>query len=113
MHELPIAENIRNLAVKHAEKADAEKITDIFLVIGQLSSVVDESIQFYWDMITEGTIAQGAILHFRRIPAEMKCKTCSTTFAPDGRDYICPECGGHKIEIIAGDEFFMEAIEVE
>ena len=49
MHELPIAENIKNLAVKHAEQANAEKITDIFLVIGQLSSVVDESIQFYAD----------------------------------------------------------------
>ena len=42
MHELPIAENIRNLAVKHAEKANAEKVTDIYIVIGQLSSVVDD-----------------------------------------------------------------------
>ena len=113
MHELPIAENIKDIAIKHAEQADAKRITDIFLVIGQLSSVVDDSIQFYWDLISKDTLAEGATLHFKRIPAEIRCKSCSATFAPNGRDYSCPECGGYLIEIIAGDEFFMEAIEVE
>jgi hydrogenase nickel incorporation protein HypA/HybF len=40
-------------------------------VIGRLASIVDDSIQFYWDMISEGTICQGAKLHFKRVPAEL------------------------------------------
>jgi len=39
------------------KKANASKVTGINLVIGQLSSIVDDSIQFYWDTISEGTIA--------------------------------------------------------
>ena len=46
MHELPITEGLLNLALKHANQANAQRITRLNLVIGQLASVVDDSIQF-------------------------------------------------------------------
>ena len=74
MHELAITENILNLAVEYAEQADATRVTDLHLVIGQLSSIVDDSIQFYWDIISKDTLCSGAALHFHRIPASLRCK---------------------------------------
>ena len=52
MHELAVTENILNIALTHAEKSDAARITNLYLVIGQLSSVLDDSVQFYWDLLT-------------------------------------------------------------
>ena len=47
MHELPVTESILEIALRHAQKADATRITDLHLVIGQLATLVDDSIFGY------------------------------------------------------------------
>jgi hydrogenase nickel incorporation protein HypA/HybF len=48
MHEMVVTENILNIATRHALHAGAKRVTDIHITIGQLSSIVDDSVQFYW-----------------------------------------------------------------
>jgi hydrogenase nickel incorporation protein HypA/HybF len=113
MHELPITEGLLNLALKHAEEAGATRITQLNLVIGQLSSVVDDSLQFYWDIVSKDTIAEGAKLEFQRVPAVLRCWNCNAEFTLDGYDYLCPRCGSAQVKIISGDDFRLESIEVD
>lgn len=113
MHEMAVTENILEIALRHGESANADKITDLYLVIGQLSSIVDDSVQFYWDLIAKGTPAEGAHLHFTRIQTCMKCRDCSSEFAPTDKDFSCPVCNSNRIEITAGDEFYLDSIDVE
>jgi hydrogenase nickel incorporation protein HypA/HybF len=113
MHELPVTESILSIATRHAQDAGAPRITDVYLVIGQLSSIVDDSVQFYWDILSKDTLAEGAQLHFRRIPTEMVCQNCNHRYGPEGDDLACPRCGGVNIKVVAGEEFFLEAIDVE
>ena len=101
------------IAVEHAEKANARRVTDLHIVIGDLASMVDDSIQFYWDIIAEGTIAQGARLHFQRIPGEMTCGSCGHVFAPGDGTFECPSCGSSFVRITKGDEFRVESIDVK
>jgi hydrogenase nickel incorporation protein HypA/HybF len=111
MHELMVTESLLEIALRHAREAGAIRITDLFLVIGELSSVVDDSVQFYWDIVSEGTPAEGATLHFRRIPAEMACLECGETYDPKV-DLTCPACASANVRIVSGQEFYLEAIEV-
>jgi len=113
MHELAVTESILAITLKHAEQAVAHRVTDIHLVIGQLSSIVDDSVQFYWDMISENTIAHGAALHFNRIAARMMCLTCGQEFDMQERLDPCPSCQSYTLKVIAGEEFFIDSIEVE
>jgi hydrogenase nickel incorporation protein HypA/HybF len=113
MHELPITQNILDIVLRHAEQAGATSVTDINIVIGRLSSVIDDSIQFYWGLIAKDTIAEGAVLHFRRIQPMLKCKECGTGYDPGDVMMPCPQCNSLKIEIVAGNEFFLESINVE
>jgi hydrogenase nickel incorporation protein HypA/HybF len=113
MHELPVTESILEIALRHARDAGAKRITDLHLVIGQLASIIDDSVQFYWDIISKGTLAENAILHFRRIPAEMLCKDCRARYQPSDDDFACPQCGSTHIQITAGEEFYLESIDVE
>ena len=113
MHELPVAQSILEIALRHASQAGAIRVTDLHLVIGQFASIVDDSIQFYWEIIAKETPAEGARLHFRRIPAQMHCQQCQTTFPLGSDDFTCPDCGGDKIQVVAGNEFFLEAIDVD
>jgi hydrogenase nickel incorporation protein HypA/HybF len=113
MHELAVTESLLKIAVEHGKKANAQHVTDLNIVIGDLASMVDESIQFYWDIIAKNTIAEGATLHFRRVPAELQCNTCGEKYHPTDKELVCPKCGGIGAKIIAGEEFALESIDVE
>ena len=113
MHELPITESILEITLRHAQQANARRVEAINIVIGQLSLVVDDSIQFYWDMISEGTIAQGAKLNFQRKPVGLRCLDCQHEYSPSGESFACPNCHSESIKIIAGEEFYLDSIEVE
>jgi hydrogenase nickel incorporation protein HypA/HybF len=113
MHELSVTENLLKLALKHAEPTKANRITDLYLVIGQLSSIIDDSVQFYWDFVSKGTLAEGAQLHFERIPTEFLCLDCNKSYFPDKEQVSCPYCDGIRIKILTGNEFRLEAIEIE
>jgi hydrogenase nickel incorporation protein HypA/HybF len=113
MHELTVTENILEIALRHATSAQARRITNLYLVIGQLSSIVDDSVQFYWDIVAKDTLAEGAWLHFQRIPIELACLACNHRFSPHKEDFACPECGSTSVKPLAGEEFYLEAIDVE
>jgi hydrogenase nickel incorporation protein HypA/HybF len=113
MHELPITQSILEITLRHAEQAHATRVTDLYLVIGRLSYVMDDSVQFYWDMIAEGTIAEGAHLHFERVPAELLCLDCGHRYAIDGETLPCPNCESVRVKIASGDEFRLDSISVE
>ena len=114
MHELSITQSILEIALRHGEKAQASKITGLHLIIGQLSSVVDDSVQFYWDMIAKDTLADGAKLYFKRIPAHLECQECGQTYHLEGNQLSgCPACDSFRVNVIAGKEFRLESIEIE
>jgi hydrogenase nickel incorporation protein HypA/HybF len=112
MHELNITQNMLDLAVRHGQAAGAKRITALNLVVGEFSSVVDDSVQFYWDFVSQGTIAEGAALRFQRMPAVLQCLDCGQEF-PRNADFICPACHGSRIVVKSGEEFFLQSIEVE
>jgi hydrogenase nickel incorporation protein HypA/HybF len=112
MHELPVTESILQIALRHAEQAGAAQITDIYLVIGQLSTIIDESIRFYWDMLGEGTAAEGSKLHFERLELVMQCQACQHKFTPKDLEYVCPACEALELDIVQGNEFYMDSIQV-
>ncbi len=109
MHELAVTENILRIVAEHAGGA---RVTDIHLVIGEMSSFVDDSIQFYFSTLAAGTAAEQATLHFRRIAIRFRCRSCAQEFAPTRLDWRCPACGAMGGEVIAGKEFYVESIEV-
>lgn len=113
MHELAVTQSILKIALDHAEKVDAKRITDLHIVMGELSSMVDDSVQFYWEIIAKDTIAQKAQLHFRRIPAELQCVSCSEKYRPTNEELVCPKCGNAGAKIISGEEFALESIDIE
>jgi hydrogenase nickel incorporation protein HypA/HybF len=113
MHELSVTQHILETALHYARAHEAVQISAINLVIGQLASVVDDSVQFYWDIISEGSLAQGAKLNFERIAARMQCETCHHTYALYESRLICPICGGGSVQLLSGDECYIDSIEVE
>jgi len=113
VHELAVTESILQISEKYAREADALKVTGINLVIGKLSSIVDDSVQFYWDIISNNSLCKGALLHFERRDAVLHCNQCSVEYRIDTSLQPCPNCGSPDVKIISGEEFFVDSIEIE
>jgi hydrogenase nickel incorporation protein HypA/HybF len=113
VHELAVTENLLQTALRHAEAAGAHRVTDLHLVIGELTTIVGDSVQFYWDIVSQGTLCQGACLHFQRVPARFHCQDCGEHYALDGDLRGCPRCASSRVRVMAGDEFRLESIEVD
>jgi hydrogenase nickel incorporation protein HypA/HybF len=113
MHELGITESILQIALEHAEKAGAKQVRRIHLVVGELSSIADESVQFYFDFFSKDTAAEGAQLVFQKLAARFRCPSCGQEFGSQDGDWTCPRCQAPGHKILAGREFYMESIEVE
>jgi hydrogenase nickel incorporation protein HypA/HybF len=109
MHELTIAQNIIAIAVSEAQN---RKIRRINLVIGELSSVFEDSIRFCFDVISKETPAEGATLSVTTVRALIKCASCAREFGYESEG-TCPGCGRRGGEVTTGREFYMESIEVE
>ena len=114
MHELPATQGLLDVALKAAREAGGTRIQVVDLVVGDLTSMVDDSIQFYFDIISRGTPAEGAELRFRREPAEGSCGECGHAFPvqpPIPRE--CPACGSLRLKVTGGREFYVDSIEVD
>ncbi len=113
MHELAVTESLLKTASEYAMKNDAKKVIALNLVIGDLSGIIDDSVQFYWDIISEDTICSAAKLNVEKEPAKFQCQSCKHKFNLDGELSPCPKCQSINIKVISGDEFLLKSIEIE
>jgi hydrogenase nickel incorporation protein HypA/HybF len=115
MHELSVTESILNIVLKHAQTNKADKVLTIGLRIGELSELVGECIQHYFDYLSKGTIAEGATLDIERSPIIFECNDCKNTFQvslSETKDFTCPECHGVKVRLTSGREFYIKDITI-
>ncbi len=113
MHELAITQAMIGLVNEHADKAGAQKVGRINLVVGEMSGFVDQCVQFYFDQMSVGTIMEGAELTFKRVPTTGRCRDCGKEFEIEEMDWTCPGCSGNSIQLVGGNELFVESIEVD
>jgi hydrogenase nickel incorporation protein HypA/HybF len=114
MHELPVVESILDIVTSTARQSGARRVTSIEIVIGELSSFVDDSIQFYFDILSQQTPAEGARLHFRRVPGTAQCWECGGQFEVHVPLMpLCPACGSARLQVWGGDACSVESIEIE
>ncbi len=114
MHELPVTQGILDLVLETAQQAGAQRVRRVDLVIGDMSSIVDDSVQFYFDILSRETLAEGAEMHFRRESAMATCQDCGNQW-PVRAPLVptCPRCGGGRLQVAGGKEFYVESIEVD
>jgi hydrogenase nickel incorporation protein HypA/HybF len=113
MHEMSVTENMLDVVLRHAARNGADRVTRINLVLGEFSTVMEASVQFYFDIISKDTVAEGAELNFRKTKLIASCSDCGSEFEVVEYDFTCPSCKGSETEIISGREFQVESIEIK
>lgn len=91
MHELPMVMDLLSMMDRKAKENKLSRITEIDMKIGELSDLVDECIEMYFETASEGTVCEGARLVFEREPAMLRCPKCGKVF-PHEKSFDCPSC---------------------
>jgi len=110
-----LTQKILDIAIKYAKENNAEKIIGVCLRIGDLRDFVEEITQKYWDYLSEGTIAEGAIIKFEKVPVSGICHRCKNIFYFDWRTVdkpCCTACDSLDVELLNGTELEVKEISI-
>jgi len=113
VHELSVTQSLVDMVLEEAQKREIKKVTKVTIVIGELTGLESESIQFYFGVLSENTVAEGAELVFKKIKAQFKCGQCGNIFERVNFTFNCHVCGSTGVLVDKGKEFYIESIEVE
>ena len=110
MHELKITQNVVAAISKQAKGA---KVQRVLLEIGKLSGIMPEAVQCCFDICSQGTVVEGAILAIQEVPGLARCRQCGAKiFLLDKSLGVC-KCGSVELVIIRGQDLKVKEIEVD
>jgi hydrogenase nickel incorporation protein HypA/HybF len=112
MHEVGIMVEAVQLAVESAQAQGASRVHELRLRVGALSGAVPDALEFAFDAVTAGTLAEGARLCIETVPASWWCAACASEFGGDDLLAACPRCGAWSGELRTGRELDIASIEV-
>jgi hydrogenase nickel incorporation protein HypA/HybF len=111
MHEMGITQGILTASFDAATNAGAETISEIRISIGELTEIQEFALQFAFEALTPGTMAEGATLVVTHIPATSKCNECGIEYEHDRYQMVCPECGAFNVTSLTGHELQIDSLE--
>lgn len=112
MHEISLMQDTVVIATKQAREAGAHRIHRIMMRVGALSGAVPETLEFAFDIVAKGTLAEGATLEIERVPMRCYCSACCKEFEPADFVCECSNCGRPSTDIRSGRELQLTSVEV-
>ena len=113
MHELSLTQNLIEIAEEHARRENATVITSVTMEIGALSGVMPEAVEFAFEACTKNTLAEGALLEIRHIPALGRCQKCGQECEMESLLDGCSACGSYALDILKGQEMALIELEID
>lgn len=113
MHELGIMTGVMDAVEQTAAQAGATKVLKVVLSIGEMTEAIEDSLRFAFEVLTEGTISEGAELDINIVKPKSRCLDCGAEYEHDRFHMMCPKCGSYATQLIAGREMRIDSIEVD
>ena len=113
MHELGIMTGVLDAVQTSARQAGADRVLKVSLSVGEMTEAIEDSLRFAFEVLTEGTISEGAELEINMVTPRSLCLDCGAEYEHDRFHMVCPECGSYDTQLLAGRELQIDSIEVD
>ncbi|MGI8824858.1 MAG: hydrogenase maturation nickel metallochaperone HypA [Chloroflexota bacterium] len=110
MHELSIAASVVDIVCRHAE---GRRVKTVTLTVGRLRQVVPSALTFSFELVAQGTVAEGAVLEIEPVIVHAVCNACTARSELHAFPFACKQCNGFNLKIVAGDELRVKSIDME
>ncbi|MHC4124656.1 MAG: hydrogenase maturation nickel metallochaperone HypA/HybF [Planctomycetota bacterium] len=107
---MSLAVELINQIIKSAGENNLSRIDEIEIEAGELKLVVPDLIQNAFEVVSVGTIAEGAVLKIIEVKALVKCRKCGKEFRPEIDNFLCPECEIADFDIIRGNDIVLNSL---
>lgn len=112
MHEMSLCEGIRQVIEDQAVAHSFSRIKTVRVEIGRFAGVEKPALEFAFDVVMRGSVAEGARLEMIDLPGRAMCYDCMKEVEIAQRLDPCPDCGGGKLMPVSGDEMKIKDLEV-
>jgi hydrogenase nickel incorporation protein HypA/HybF len=112
MHEMTLAQNVVQIVEDAARRNGATRVAVVHVEIGGLSHVEPEALEFAFEAVARGGLAQGARLDIHRTAGVARCLACGETVRLERLGDPCPRCGDYQLQVTGGDEMRVRDIEI-
>jgi hydrogenase nickel incorporation protein HypA/HybF len=98
------------IASRHAA---GRPVSRVEIKVGHLRQVVPSALEFGFQLLSDGTVLEGAELVIEEVPARGRCRQCGEETTMSQFPLQCSQCSGLDLEIVAGEELLVDALECE
>jgi len=113
MHEMALAEGVREIVDDAARSGGARRVASVRLEIGRLAQVEVDALRFAFEVVKRGSLADSARLEIVERDGLAWCMCCSEVVAIGALGDACPTCGHHQLQVTGGDRMRVLEIEVD
>jgi hydrogenase nickel incorporation protein HypA/HybF len=113
LHEAAIAAGILDAVTGTLAGRTTGRLRAVRVRIGRLAGVVPDCLTFAWDVIREGTLADGVPLEIEAVSVRARCRSCEREYDVEDLSLLCPGCGGLDVEMLSGRELEVRELEVD
>ena len=113
VHEMSVATGIVNVVRSKLTELAPCRLTALQLSLGELSGIDRDSLRFALDTLLADADYNGVEVRFELSLAVFECSACNWQGPLESFALTCPECAGHDLDIIQGQDVSLESIEVE
>ena len=113
MHEMSLAESVREIVDETARANGAKRVLAVRLEIGKLAQVQVDAMCFAFEVVQRGSLAHTARLEIVEVDAVAWCMRCSQAVTITQRGDACPVCGSYQLQVTSGDRMRVIDIEIE
>jgi hydrogenase nickel incorporation protein HypA/HybF len=89
------------------------RVLRVDLVVGRLSGAHPDALRFAFELLSPGTIVEGAQIEIDEPGAVCHCRACGARTDLDDLGAICPRCSSPNVSIEGGQDLLLQSIEVE
>lgn len=109
MHEFGIAESVLDAVQRRAAGRPVEALT---VRAGALQRIDQASMDTAFEVVSAGTVAEGARVRLVVVPVHVHCNECGQDTESDDPHAVCAQCGGTDLDLQGGDELLLESLEL-
>lgn len=113
MHEMSLCEGVLQIIEAEAKKQNFSTVKRVILDVGVLSGVEIPALEFSFEVVMRGSIAENATLEINELEAQAWCMQCAESVTVKQRYDACPKCGSYQLQISSGDEMRIKELEVD